>query len=399
MKTLRVLLSETWPEQSEARWALLGDNGKPESEGISDPRHWPTAQRIEAILLGAQVTWHNVRVPNANVREQARSIVFGLEEQLVREADSQHITPTLRGEETWSVLVIARERLRRLVAQFKAIKRPLDGVYCAGQTVPLPDGEWTFAVHGHEAWLRTGDHSGFADDLLDDAPPALLTAAIEHARAAGSLPHTLGLLGAGKLTVDLQSWGKILNMPVELGGVDNGTWHWYRLPGNAANLLHGEFAPRHHSDAWLKLVKPAVILAATVLIVNLVLNIGEVFVRRAQVASLRDEMTQLLRSQMPGTPALDPPLQLRRELNQQRSAHGQLADDDALSLLAELSAALGADATDALQSVRYEGGTLNVILAPGKTTPTGLVQRLAAHGIRAVQRDGDATHLALRRES
>ena len=70
MTTLRVLLSEHWPDEAIADWVLLTDDGQIERAGRAEPRDWPAATRHEAVLLGAQTTWHVARVPRAGVREQ-----------------------------------------------------------------------------------------------------------------------------------------------------------------------------------------------------------------------------------------------------------------------------------------------------------------------------------------
>ncbi|MFA9438274.1 type II secretion system protein GspL [Uliginosibacterium sp. sgz301328] len=395
MKTLRLLIAENWPERPETAWVLLGEDGKPEAQGTSDPRHWPAAQRTEAILLGAQISLHTVRVPRTNVREQTRALGFALEELLVREADSQHATALARGEEQWAVAVVARERLRRLVAQFAAILRPLDGAYVVAQTVPLHEGAWTVAVHDQEAWVRTGPCSGFADDVVAGTPPVLTLAALDSARAAGTLPHSVHVVETAPVA-DRNAWTEAFGvMPLEW----DDEWQWHLLPMDAANLLQGEFSPRHRRGTTWKMMKMAAIVAGAALALHLVLGIGDVLIKRSRVTNARAEMTQLLRSQMPGVPALDPAAQLHREVNVQRAARGQLADDDLLAMLDDLSNALGADATSAVQTLRFENGSLEVTLVSGKADPAGLMQRLATRGIKAASRDSNPLHLVMRREA
>ncbi|MFT4171409.1 MAG: type II secretion system protein GspL [Rhodocyclaceae bacterium] len=393
MNTLRLLIAESWPERPETAWALIGPDGRALSEGTSDPRHWPAAERCEAILLGAQVSLHTVRVPRANAREQQRALGFALEEQLVREADSQHVTALERGEETWSVAVVARERMRRLVAQFAAIQRPLDAVFAAAQSVPLVDGAWSIGVHAQEAWVRTAPFAGFADDVLPGQAPILVLAALEQARAAGTLPHSVHVVESAPRIERAEWTAAFEGMPLEWAG----EWIWHALPADAASMLHGEFAARHHHGSAWKIIKPAAILVGLALAFHLVAGITDVLVKRSRVTSARAEMVQLLQNQMPGTPALDPAAQLHREVNTLRSARGQLADDDALALLSDLATALGTDAAGALQAVKFENGSLEATLTPGKADPGALKQRLAARGIQAASREANPLQLVMRR--
>lgn len=391
MKTLRVLIPDAWPDRPEASWVLLNDDGRVDSEGTSDPRHWPEAGRTEAVLTGAQLSWHVVRMPRASVREQAKSLPFAVEEHLVREPDSQHCTPTDQGEESWAVLVIARERMRRLAAQFQTIRRPLDAVHAAAQTLPWEAGSWTIGVENGGIVVRTDEHAAFVDDVLSgDEVPGILATALEQAQAAGTAPQVLRVVQAGR---NASEWTTQLNVPVELAG----EWTWYRVPATAANLLQGEFSARHRTDAWVKRLKPAAILLVAVFLADLALGGLEVMLKQNTLNGMKSDMVRLFKSELPGTSLLDPVLQMRRELNTQRVRHGQLADDDPLVVLAALSGALGTDAANAVQSLRYEGSVLTVTLNQSGVDVDGLIQRLSARGVNAVRKDGGGIQLALRR--
>lgn len=394
MTTLRILLNEHWPEPAQTAWVLIGNDGKVESEGTSDPRHWPAAQHTEAFLTGAQMSWISVRVPNASVREQAKSIRFALEEQLVREPDSQHITPTLQEAESWSVLVAARERMKQLNSQFIAIGRPLDALFCAAQNVPWEEGVWSVAINETSVWVKTAAHGGFSDDLPSDGScPTLLTCAVELARTNGTLPHTLRVYGVDVRTINVKQWGETLGLPIEVDPV----WTWHTGATEPKNLLHGEFSSRHRDGATLKLLKPACLLMGLVITAHLVLGTVQVLVRRSQLNSYKAEMTQLLRSQMPNISIQNPASQLRNELNKQRTAHGQIADDEAISLLADLSAAMGADANAAIAQIKYEAGSLTVTFNPNKANARTLISRLDARNISATEQKTGS--LTLRRKS
>ncbi|MEC5396389.1 type II secretion system protein GspL [Uliginosibacterium sp. H1] len=381
MTTLRVLLSENWPDEPAADWALLADDGRVETTGHTEPRDWPASTRTEAILLGAQTAWHLARVPRAGHREQQRALPFALEEQLLREPDSQHFTATERGAEQWAVLVIARERIRRIVAQFAAIGRPLDAIWSALQCVPLEPGNWSLALHGEDLCLRTGAHAALAD-RHDGNLPWLLEAACHNARVDGSLPSQI-LVFADHMPY-LPAWSDALNVPMTAAD----TWQWHRVPAEAANLLHGEFAPAHRRHAWVRHLKPAGALAAAVIVGHLALSVVDIWIRRAELGSLRRDMQQLMQRQLPNTPILDPQAQLRQEVDAQRAKRGLLGDDDTLSLLADVAAALGNDAQGVLQSARAERGVLSVTLAAGRLDTATLRARLATRGIVATPIDG-----------
>ncbi|MDQ8021209.1 MAG: type II secretion system protein GspL [Moraxellaceae bacterium] len=381
MTTLRVLLSEHWPDEATADWVLLGDDGRIAGSGRAEPRDWPAATRTEAILLGPQTAWHTARVPRAGLREQQRALPFALEEQLLREPDSQHFTATDRGVEQWAVLVLARERIRRITAQFVAINRPLDALWSGLQCVPLEPGSWSLALHGDDLSLRTGAHAALADHH-DGNLPWLLEAACHSARSDGTLPSQI-LVFAEHMPY-LPTWSDALGVPLTAAD----TWQWHAVPADAANLLHGEFAPAHRRHAWLRHLKPAAALAAAVIVGHLALTVLDVWIRRAELGSLRRDMQQLMLRQLPNTPILDPQAQLRQELDIQRNRRGLLSDADVLSLLADLAIALGNDAQGVLQSARAERGVLSITLPAGRLDTTTLRTRLATRGIVATPVDG-----------
>lgn len=383
--TLRILLGEHWPDHPVARWVVVDERGQVINSGESEPRQWPAANRVEAILYGPQTSWLKVRVPKAGLREQAAAISFAIEEQIVREADSQHITPTLQLEDAWHVLIISRERMKRLLAQFAAISRPLDAVYSALQTLPLVPNAWAAGTCGEYVSIRSAAHDGWSEDFPPGTDaPALLQLAISQAREAGTLPTQLSLFGMDDKQL-VAVWQEQLLTPIEAVP----TWAWYAIDNDTTDLLHGEFLPHHRHKAWQRALRPVVIGLAVIFFINLLFGTGYAWWRGAELNQIKKQMEQLMHTQLPNEPMLDPVAQLLRELNQQRNQHGMLATDAALSLLADLSTALGPDAIGAVKSLRYQEGALELSLNPGPLNPQALQTRLHAKGLSVTQREAD----------
>jgi general secretion pathway protein L len=391
MTTLRILISDAWPDQAEAQWVML-DHDKIIASGHSAPANWPRTARTEAILSGTQVGWSQARLPQAKAREQLRALPFAMEEQLLREPDSQHFTPAFRNGENWSVLVIGRERLKRLTAQFAALGRPLDAAWSALACLPETTDGWTLAIDGSHWLLRLSA----ARALIDDAPtvddkciPSIISMMLAQAHAQGSLPARIVTLGASESVASALAAHHVEVIREKL-------WQWQRVPANAANLLHDEFQPAHARSRMLRALRPAVILIVVALLAHLLLGIGSALLRQQDLKEIKSRMTQLARTQLPGRALQDPPLQVHRELQAQRQSHGLLADDDALALLADMAVALGSDATAAVQSLHYESGTLVVTLAKPLDIPA-LQSRLETRGVRSASRGG--TTLGLQRST
>ncbi|MDB5814272.1 MAG: gspL [Rhodocyclales bacterium] len=391
MTTLRILVSDSWPDEPEARWVVL-DHDKVIASGQAAPANWPRTTRTEAVLSGAQVGWAQARLPQAKAREQLRALPFAMEEQLLREPDSQHFTPAFRDGETWSVLVIARERLRRLTAQFAALGRPLDAAWSALACLPEAADGWTLAIDGTHWLLRLSATRALIDDAPATGPealPPIVAMQLMQAHAQGSLPARIVTLGASSKIADA-----LAAHHVEV--IQEKSWQWHVVPEDATNLLHDEFQPAHARGRLLRALRPALVLIAVAFFGHLLLGIGSALLRQHDLKEINARMTQLARTQLPGRALQDPALQLHRELQTQRQRHSLLADDDALALLADVAVALGGDSTAALQSIHYEGGTLLLTLAK----PLDLValqSRLEARGIRSASRGGST--LALQRSA
>ncbi len=391
MTTLRILIPDTWPDQAEARWVVL-DHGKIVASGDSAPASWPRSTRSEAILCGAQVGWAQVRLPQTKPREQLRALPFAMEEQLLREPDSQHFTPAFRDGENWSVLIIGRERLKRLTAQFAALGRPLDAAWSALACLPVGADSWTLAIDGAHWLLRLSA----ARALIDDAPtdnanvlPPIVAMLLTQAHAQGSLPARIVTISANE-----QIAQALAAHHVEVK--QEKSWQWHEIPADAINLLHDEFQPAHARGRMLRALRPALLLIAVALVAHMALGVGSALLGQQDLKEIKSRMIQLARTQLPGRALQDPSLQVHRELQTQRQSHGLLADDDALALLSDMALALGSDATAAVQSLHYEGGTLVVTLARPLDIPA-LQSRLETRGIRSASRGG--TTLALQRSA
>lgn len=392
MSTLRVLVPEHWPDPVNAAWVLLDKSNKLIDSGTSEPRHWPASERTEAVLMGAQFSWYRVRVPRANAREQAKSIRFALEEQLMKDVLYQHIIPTHKGTESWSVMVIEQERMKHLVAQFSAIGRPLDSLYGAVQSIPFQEGVWSIALHDQALWVRTATDMGFADDLDPSAMPCLFATAIGQARFNSTLPHTIRILATDVRSVHNQNWLEELGVPCE----SDEEWLWHDIPADAANLLQGDFAARHRDNMLSRQLKPALLLLAGILMLHLILVTVNIWVQDARLNTYKQEMVQVLKHQMSGISVQNPPAQLLRELNRQRTLAGYLADDEPLSMLADFSRAAGADGENALQKLRYETGSMTLSLDP-KMDSASLIKRLSMYNISTTPGKNEKSQLLLKR--
>jgi general secretion pathway protein L len=387
--TLMLLAGEHWPRDPVADWVLLDTGRRRLDSGRSEPRHWPPAQRHELVLAGSRALWLELELPPAPRREQAQLIRYALEAQLARDPDLQHATVSGRDAAAarCGVIVIERGELAALVAACNALGRPLAAVRSALQLAPPAPGAWVLAMlPGGDAVLRAGVRSGIALDAGSPAALADWLALQWNATPPAERPQVLelrcarALQGPDPAALALGD-GVALRSGAEL--------EWWQLPPDAANLLHGEFAPAHDRNVLWRRLRAPLALATSVAMVWLIAQVAMLVMDGREERMLRERGERIAAEALPGQPLLEPRMQLRRALERSLQAHGQLAAGDLLSLL---DAALEAGAPRP-SALRYEDGRLTLQLAA--VPAAELLTRLDARGL-AARAEGTTLILAAR---
>lgn len=399
MKTLlRIYIGDRWPKPAKAPWALLDTNGALVQEGTSEPTHWPTSDECEIVLSATQTAWLQGRVPEKMPRgEHERLLAYAFEEKLMQEPGSQHFTMLERTADQLCVIVVARARLQQIVSAFATLERPARNLYSALQAAPFDADGWHLTLDCDVAVLRRKQQESLTLDLgLDGDPPPLLKILLS-GRASEELPQPLILhIANGVEGPDTLKWAQALGIDVSIGSA----YFWYRIGTDVPSLLHGEFVPRHHRQAWLARIKPALWLIAGAMILDLCFGLAYVGWQRHQLAKIEERTTQIFQRAFPNTPTINPVAQMQRQLDTLRGQIGQLRSDDALVFLAAIGDALGADGRESLQSLRYEEGNLEISLTPLAAARIGSIrEQLAIHGLNAdTKADGSSgAKLVLRR--
>ncbi|MCB1957374.1 MAG: hypothetical protein KDG55_16975 [Rhodocyclaceae bacterium] len=377
---LLVLIDEHWPSRPSAPWVVLDEAGRVQSEGESEPKHWPAASECAFMMAGSQCAWHQARLPRGARREEGRLLAYALEDRLLRDPESQHLVVTDRepGPDgvTVRVLVTARERLRALVAQLAAIGRPPVAACSELQSAPAGGKDWHLAIAPHALTLRSGPTGAEAlDPPLAGCQP-LLAHALAAARAADSVPARLVLHRAPGAD-DAALEGEALGITLAEGE----PYRWWAGAAGATNLLQGEFAPRHRRAGWIGRLGWPLRLAAAALVVMVLADVGEVLWQRHRLGELDARMTRLFESALPRTPAVAPAAQLARQVDALRGSRGQLRSDDLLALLAAYASARGVATRDSIASLEFREGRLALELpALGAAERAALRERLSAQG-------------------
>ncbi len=390
---LRLLITADWPARStDCEWVLTNAAGQALQRGCSEPRHWPAAERCEVILDAAQTLLLQAQLPKGARARSQEVIAYALEDQLLGEAEAEHFVvgaavdrPAAEGAALLAatpVWVVARARLRSLLAALRGVERTAESLISEIQLAPL-DGNWSVCLRATAqlSWqgcVRTGAEAGFSCSL--DAlrsPPLELRLAVQAAQKAGMAPSRIVVYAPASADFDAPAWQAALGIPVIHAG--EYAWQDWNFAG-ARNLLTGEFAPpRRAQDGWGS-VKPALWLAALTLLVYAGYSLGEWFWLEQQSRSLRQQMQNDFRAAAPQTSAIvDAPLQMQRLHDQLRRERGQLGATDFLPLLAAVSEIVAGQGM--LRSLGYEDGrlelTVQVANAQAAENLRSLLQRRA----------------------
>jgi general secretion pathway protein L len=401
MTTLRIRIDEHWPQVAGTAWVLLDERGGVLREDSGVPGQWPPADECEIILAAPQATWLRTTLPRVARAERARALAYALEDRLVREPDSQHLTVLGQPVGDVAVLAVARERLKQVLAGLEAAGRVVSRAYCELQTAPGGEGlHLTLSRDG--AVLRSGDALAIAldRDPAASVPPPMLAALLERLGGDQTATRRLIVHAQAQQRPDTQVWTAQLGVEVT-AGADH---RWHEIGSDGVDLLHGEFAPRRRGYPWLVRLRPALVAALLLLAADAVVATAQWAWQRHVLSARNDDIARLFTSAFPKMPVVDPSAQARKQLDLARAAVGQLRSDDALALMADLSDALGADAAQSLRAAQYEDGHLEVSLVPpagglqvsSATLDQGLEQRdiavtrqpLADGGVRLVLRRG-----------
>jgi general secretion pathway protein L len=141
-------------------------------------------------------------------------------------------------------------------------------------------------------------------------------------------------------------------------------------------------------DTWRRWRLP-IGLAALCLLVAIVGENVQWLVLAHQRDALNGQMTELLLTAFPKTTVvLDAPTQMSHQLEQLRTAAGELSPDDFLSLAVGLAASLGPLPSSTLAALDYQQRALTVTFKPDVQVDDGLVRRLASNGLEGKYQQG-----------
>ena len=368
MPLLQIYIPESWPDSdgmTALPWVLRDANGAALRSGESLLAALPKADEVELIAPAVKVLLTSVVAPARNRRKLLQLLPYAVEEKLMYDPESIHTAPAASVPPSGEVALAAIDKgwLRRTLELFAQAGLQPRKMWPETLLPPLLTNTWTAIWNGHEGLVRNGVLSGSSlDGGNADTPPLALLLAAQEAKLRGAAPGKIILRLAGNAEQpDLARWSAQLGVETHMGAA----WDWRRAPHTqepGINLLQGEFAASSGGHAWLARLRPALIVAGLIVLVQL----GGTVIDWAQLSyqqrRLNADMLASFRKAFPEAKVIvDAPLQMQRNLADLRHAAGMADASDFLPLLAQVAPSL-ADVGQ-FEVVQYERGTLKLDIA------------------------------------
>ncbi|MBI2381366.1 MAG: type II secretion system protein GspL [Gammaproteobacteria bacterium] len=286
------------------RWGLLApgaeafyDTGMCERDQLARLAEVAAGREVVLILPGTDVLFSAAQVPSKQLRQVQRALPFLLEDQLVGDVEDQHFATGARAEDgTLAVAVVARARMAAW----------LDGLKQAGiaaqALVPdaalLPGGGLgspgaCALLDGGLALLRLSELELYA--LESELLPDML--ALRLAEQPGAALRVLGASEAQREALSAALPGAVLSFEdcydplLFLAG---------QYGPATLNLLQGDYAPKTDRSGLISAWRPAAILAAVALGVQLLSVGAEAWSLSREKAALRAQVAQVYAQAFPG---------------------------------------------------------------------------------------------------
>ncbi len=387
MALLQIFVPENWLETIDdnslpLHWRLTDGITTRNGESLLD--ELPKGADIELILPASRILLTHVKLPPGNAQRLGEVARYAAEDKLLGDLDAIHAAVGHRlpsGETT--IAVVDKNWLRNICQIFKGAGYRLTHAVSEIFTVPYEEETWSIVWHGQYGWLRTERELGLTLDPASTGVPYSLAATLEEAKARNTVPAKINFyLAEGNEAPDLSHWTAALGIEIEL----REPWSWQKIPSPlyGINLLQGEFATsRSHAEIWKRYRVPGY-LAIGVLALYMIVGTVDWAWLSWQKYSLNSQITRTFKTSFPDVKNLvNPTLQMQRNLNELREAHGEPQPGDLIPMLA-----MAAPAANALggqsKAIQYEKGKLQLDVNLSQMQSQDMLnQQLTGMGIQA----------------
>lgn len=359
-------------------WQLFDRQANLLREGEGLP---PRGEHTVLVLPARRIVCIETALPAVSPTKRDALLRYAIEDKLTLDPATVHavvVGPAGRGN-NHVVAAIDRAWLTALLDWLAAAAITPTHAVSASALIPVAAGEWGIAIADGHGLARRADGFAYSFDVdtADAAtPPFSLMLALKEAHDANAAPSRLSVFtshGTDHRTDPAadshwaSAWADALHCPVRVAPRGRAT------PVNAqqGNFLTGDFAPQSAGRSWLTPLKPALIVAAVLAMLQLTFTLIDAWQLLRQRRAIEAEMVQVFKDAFPqATAIVDPALQMRRNVNALKRDAGLGASGDARQLLAELNYILKAVATLTPNSVAIgeSGVSANVTVRDANAT-------------------------------
>ncbi|WP_283149135.1 type II secretion system protein GspL [Silvimonas soli] len=334
------------------RWCGIDASGKLR-HGEDIAGQLPAATAVEAVVLPTHYSLHLLELPRQSSQRLRALVPHALDDRLLAGGQQRHFALGSAADGKTRVIACDKAWLQRWVAVLASqglslrnawplvdLVQPLD----EWQRVQLDDG--VLLVKGDQStWF---DSAAVASQWLEDQPV-----------------HDL-------------AWSDIYGDPIRSGAI---------------NLLQGDLTPKLSLPFDTRKLKRTVGILIALFVVLTVGSLWDWWQLRQQATALQRELRQTFAAAFPGTPIVDPILQLQSQLQAAGAGQGSgtASGADFTGLLQRID---GIATGTHLRRLQFENGQLQMELATAEAP--ALQQKLAGAGFKVDQQPGAVGTTVLR---
>lgn len=366
---LRIPDLSRFESATPAAWMLVEADGSLQKNGTSALAEAPAAERVVAIAPPARLLNLETALPAVSPAKRDALLRYAIEDKLTIDPATVHAVVLGRTQGAEHVVVaIERAWLQAALDWMKQAGRAPQQLISQADGVPVAGGEWAVLLDAPHGVARRADGFTYHFDVTPGLkPPFALGLALKEARDHQRGPARLTVYSAGGATLDAglaDAWSTSLGVPVALGKGNGDSVATYLAAARTSSLLTGEFASKSDGASWWPALKPALAMAALLLVAQTGLTAIDNFRLNREREALEGQMTQIFRTAFPAAQAVvDAPLQMSRNLQQAKRERGMAADDDARRTLAVMTRALQAvSPPPVVKALNIEAGVVTVDL-------------------------------------
>jgi len=357
-KNIVLYLTDTDAEYGQ--WLICDDQGNAVSETRRDTLENIADQvegrKLTVILPAEAVSLFSVTVAG-NASRAVKAIPFALEEMVSQDIEDLHFAVGDRQSgDTYPVAVVAQALMQKLQQRFAEVGLRPVAMRAEAQALPRfqeDDAGWTALSDGDRVLVRIDDFSGYAIDR--SSAEVLLGQSLEE--AADDPPAGMVLFTTDEAELSLDT----VALDVEQRPCDDVLKLLARGVHNspAINILQGDYSFKQQFDRAWRPWRPAIALAAALVIA---VGAGKFMEYRAVASELAEQnaqMEDILRRTFPSIRrVVNPRKQMQSELKKLGAGGG----DGFVSVIKQVSDALGSTGNTNLNAISYKTGRLDLDL-------------------------------------